>query len=93
MTIAIAADQIEFSDIRQTLFRGVLEGIGTRPEEEVWEVRLLEPEDGVDYAVEIRGPGGFNWSQRFFGPTELTEEFVRDSVASAVTEHTSLIQA
>lgn len=90
MTINVCRDQIRFSDIRETLVQGVLEGIGPRPEDEGWEVELFEPKDSVDYAIEIRGPQGFRCSLRLFGPAELTREFVRDSVSSAITQHTSV---
>jgi hypothetical protein len=79
----VFSNNIAMPDRRKVIQEAVVAGIGSRPESETWVVSIFQPQDRPEYVVKIEGPGGFTWERTFWGPEEMSPEFIRQAVHQA----------
>ncbi len=82
MSVLIVSKSIAMPDRRETIGKAALEGIGHRPEAQIWEIQIREPQNMPNYIVTIHGPSNFKWVRDFFGE-EDTPDFIRQEIWKA----------
>jgi hypothetical protein len=70
---------------RRAIQNAVLQGLGQRPDNESWTVRIFEPQSGPEYVIKIEGANGFRWEHTFLGGHEQTPDFIRKEVQKATS--------
>ncbi len=80
MSVTIFSNDIPIPELRESIGKAVLDGIGQRPDNEQWRVYIYAPQNSAHYIVVIEGPNGFKW-ERSFG--ERSPEFIREQVKQA----------
>ncbi len=86
MSVTVLTNQIPDPSFRESIADAVEKGIGSRPAEETWEIRIFAPQESSELVIKINGPGNFRWKRNFFGPVELTPEFIQKEVDQAEGE-------
>lgn len=84
MTIKIVANTISDSENARRAERAILDGIGDRPEEELWGVSIFEPQENPGYFVSIEGPAGLRWNHQFSEEEGQSASLISEEVKKGV---------
>ncbi len=84
MSVTIFSNDIPIPELRDSIGKAVLDGIGQRPDNEQWRGSIYAPQTSAHYIVVIEGPNDFKWERSFSGPDERSPELIREEVRQAI---------